>query len=188
MINWKQAKKYCCDKISLIENYDKAKRDLLETWHIHHRKEDEGYSKQDLIALGMYYERPASELIFLTRKEHVSLHSKGVPKSEETRRKISEANKGVKNYMYGKHHSKKTKKKMSESKKGEKCYLYKKTGDKHPRSKQIVQIDKKTGEIIRTWSCAMEVQRQFGIFQSNISLCCSGKLKSAGGYVWKYAG
>ena len=38
--------------------------------------------------------------------------------SEETRKKISESNKGEKHYMYGKHHSEETRKKMSEANKG----------------------------------------------------------------------
>ena len=38
--------------------------------------------------------------------------------SEETRRKISESNKGEKHHMYGKHHSEETKRKISESHKG----------------------------------------------------------------------
>ena len=33
----------------------------------------------------------------------------------------------------------------------------------------------------------MAVQRAMGIDQGNISKCASGKLKSAGGYIWKYA-
>lgn len=160
--------------------------DLLETWHIHHRKEDEGYSVKELVDLGLYYDRPASELIFLTKSEHASLHNKGEKShmygkhhSDETKKKISEAHKGEKNPFYGKSHSEKTRRKMSEAKKG-------KTGEKHNRSKPIVQIDQQTGQVIRRWPCGREVQRQLGIAFGSISKCCLGKLKSAGGFIWRY--
>jgi endogenous inhibitor of DNA gyrase (YacG/DUF329 family) len=44
--------------------------------------------------------------------------NKGKQYSEETRKKISDANKGENNPMYGKHHSEETKKKISEANKG----------------------------------------------------------------------
>ena len=77
MINIINTKKYCSEDISLIENYDKANEDLSQTWHIHHKKEtDEGLSVKQLKELGLYFYRPASELIFLTRYEHNKLHCK----------------------------------------------------------------------------------------------------------------
>lgn len=159
MINKKNAKLFCKEDIYLIENYDKASKDLLEVWDIHHRKEDEGYSKQELIDKGMYYKRPASELKFLTKKEHVSLHMKGNKYSS-----------GEKHPFYGKHRSEETRKKISET-------LF----------KPVNQIDKNTGQVIKTWSCAKEVRRVLGVNNRNISACCSGKRKSAGGYIWRYA-
>ena len=173
MINLKQARKYCCENICLIENYEQAKNDLLEVWHLHHRMESE-YSMKELKDSGMYYNRPANELIFLTKSEHMSLHGKIMP--EETKRKMSINHadfSGEKNPCYGRT--------------GEKHPMFGRTGEKNPKSKPVNQIDKKTGQIIKTWPCAYEVQRQLGIFQSNISLCCSGKYKSCGGYIWKYA-
>jgi hypothetical protein len=44
--------------------------------------------------------------------------NKGIPTSEENKRKISEAIKGENNPMYGKHHSKETREKMSKALKG----------------------------------------------------------------------
>lgn len=117
MINEKQAKKYCREDISLIENYDKAIADKTQVWDCHHRRETI-YSKSDLIEIGEYYNRPACELIFLTPLEHHRLHHLGKHPSEETRKKMSESNKGENNPMFGKHHSVETRKKMSESKKG----------------------------------------------------------------------
>ena len=67
MIDEKQVKKYCIEDISLIENYDQAVNDKSQTWHIHHRLEiqdDITISARQLIEMKLYYERPASELIF----------------------------------------------------------------------------------------------------------------------------
>lgn len=68
-------------EISLIENYDKALKDNFEGWEIHHRLEctlnDEyANSMDDLKRMGMYYNRPYFELIFLTSSEHAKLHYK----------------------------------------------------------------------------------------------------------------
>ena len=117
MIDKKRAIKYCKDDISLIENYDKAIADDTQTWHCHHRRETI-YSAKELIEICEYYNRPACELIFLTKTEHTRLHQLGKHHSEETRKKISESNKGENNPMFGKHHSAETRKKLSESLKG----------------------------------------------------------------------
>ena len=124
MINEKGAKSYCKEDISLIENYDKAIADKTQVWHCHHRRETI-FSKSDLIEIGEYYNRPACELIFLTKSEHTRLHkigennpnfgkpawNKGKHHSEETCKKIAEAHKG-------KNHSDETRQKMSEAHKG----------------------------------------------------------------------
>ena len=117
--------KYCKDYEN-IENYQKAKKDDFKGWHCHHRLETHNsdgerrlvdISYKELKALGMYYNRPAEELIFLTESEH-NAYNKGKSKSAETRRKMSEARKGENHYMYGKHHSEETRKRMSEAAKG----------------------------------------------------------------------
>lgn len=133
MISPGQAR-YCCEDISLIENYEEAMADTTQTWICHHRLEyvdGKVTSQAELKAKGLLYNRPASELIFLTPKAHgkipkhteeskkkTSAALKGRPKSEEHRRKISEANKGEKNSMYGKT--------------GDKNPMYGMTGEKHP--------------------------------------------------------
>ena len=53
-------------------------------------------------------------------------------------------------------------------------------------SKPVFSVDKESG-LIMWWQSAMEASRQTGIAQSNITLCCQGKVKSAGGHVWFYA-
>lgn len=54
-------------------------------------------------------------------------------------------------------------------------------------SKQVQMFDKKTGEVLATFPSTGEAARVTGIAHQNISECCNVKLKSAGGYVWRYA-
>ena len=140
-----------CKNYQDIENYEKALADNFKNWEVHHRLETHNsdgerrlvdITADELKALDMYYNRPADELIFLTIYEHSRLHMKGKHLSEETRKKISsaqkgrpawnkgkkmseefcrknsESHKGEKNSFYGKRHSEETKKKLSETRKG----------------------------------------------------------------------
>lgn len=133
MIDRYRASKYCCEDITLIENYDKAIADTTQTWQIHHRDEIRTLpsgmvvyrTQEDLIESGRYYNCPANELIFLTKSEHNKLHMKYRPKlsedvyckavrtrherghhllSEATKRKISESHKGKSSWNKGKHY------------------------------------------------------------------------------------
>ena len=61
-----------------------------------------------------------------------------------------------------------------------------KFGSDNPMSKRVAQYDKQTLELIKIWGGMREVERELGINQGNISQCCKGKLKSAGGFIWKY--
>ena len=54
-------------------------------------------------------------------------------------------------------------------------------------SKQVQMLDKQTGELLATFPSLMEAVRVTGINQGNISSCCKGKYKSAGGFVWQYS-
>ena len=116
MINEDSVRQFCCDDLSNIENYDLAISDTTQTWHCHHRAEILPcgiFSMDTLKKFGLYYNRPAAELVFLTRFKHLRLHNKGKKLSDETRRKVSEAKKG-------KPRSEETKRKMSEAHKGKK--------------------------------------------------------------------
>lgn len=130
MICIRTINKFCCENISNIENYEKAINDNSQTWSCHHKLETHNsdgerrlvdITRNELIALGMYYHRPANELIFLTNSEHVSLHNKGKLRSEEAKKRISEAHKGNQPWNKGKPCSEETKKKISEANKGKKC-------------------------------------------------------------------
>ena len=118
----------------------------------------------------------------MTKAEHISLHHKGVPLSEATKQKISDAKKGVSIGPL----SEATKQAISDAMKGvPKSEEHKKAiGEGH--SKKVLQYTK-SGEFVREWPSAYEAQRELVIAQSSICKCCKGKLKSAGGYVWRYA-
>lgn len=141
MINEYNAKSYCREDISLIENYELAVADTERMWHCHHRDEIRTLpsgmtvfrSRQDLIDNGRYYNCPANELIFLTKSEHRRLHNIGKTYSDETRKKMSEAAKGKKKKPFSEEHrkhlsesgkgrhyklSEETKKRISEARKG----------------------------------------------------------------------
>lgn len=197
MISERYAKQFCKDDISLIENYEQAVNDKNRKWVVHHRR-GTIYSRDGLKEIGEYYKRPAIELIFMLKEEHDRFHHIGKHYSEKTKKSMSESH-------IGKRHSENTKKKMSESHIGK--HLSEETkrkiskansGNNHPlfgkhhteeyrknKSKPILQYTKE-GEFIKEWIGASEVERVIGIYQGNITFCCQGKLKSAGGFVWRY--
>ena len=96
-----------CKEYWKIENYQEAVNDRTQTWHCHHRHEiDWALTKEDLILIGRYYDVHYSELVFLTQKDHVSLHNKGriapnkgKPHAAETKLKMSKAKKGNNNSL-----------------------------------------------------------------------------------------
>ena len=115
MINERNSKYYCREDISLIENYELAVADS-ETWHCHHRGEMlpcGRFATDDLKKFGLYWRRPASELIFLRHDVHIGMQHIGRHLSEETKHKIVTA-------LKGKPASTETRKKISTILKGRK--------------------------------------------------------------------
>ena len=53
------------------------------------------------------------------------------------------------------------------------------------KSKRVLQFTL-DGEFVREWESTMEIQRQLGYNNANISACCLGKLKTAYGFRWEY--
>ena len=148
MISINSAYAYCSEDITKIENYEKAVADTTQTWHCHHRAEIlpcGKFSRDDLINHHLYYQRPANELIFLTKAEHIRLHRYGIKLSTQQREYISIKTKegmksvpkeklqhmlgrtGMLNPNFGRHHTEETKKKISEAGKGRKQSTYTKT-------------------------------------------------------------
>ena len=91
---------------------------ISNRWVIRHRLElhPDGsirFTRKSLIDLGLYFDRPARELIYMKRKEHTALHVKVDALSDETRKKLSNARVRELNPMWGKHHTEETRQKMS---------------------------------------------------------------------------
>lgn len=98
-------KLYCCEDISNIENFEVAEKSK-ELYDCHHKKEIElNVSAKDLKKMGLYWNRPANELIFIKHTEHASIHSKGRSwgkHTEEAKKKMSEKAKGRPSHQKGK--------------------------------------------------------------------------------------
>lgn len=99
---------------------------------------------------------------------------------EKTREKIRQTligrYAGEKNPFFGKTHSDETKKKVSEAGKNRPIETY--------YQKPVVQLDKDSGAIIKKFLSCAEAQRTLKI--NNVSVCCNGKQKTAGGFIWIY--
>lgn len=52
-------------------------------------------------------------------------------------------------------------------------------------SKRLAQYSL-DGKLIAIFSSLHEASRQTGVNHSHISMCCRGKRKTAGGYIWRY--
>ena len=44
-----------------------------------------------------------------------------------------------------------------------------------------------SGQLVKIWDSARDVENELKIFGSNICKCCNGNIRSYKGYVWKYA-
>ena len=151
--------RYCKDYQN-IENYEKAKKDDFVGWHCHHRLETHNsdgerrlvdINHKELKALGMYYHRPAEELIFLTESEH-NAYNRGKKRSDEARKRMKgnknalchsvsdEARKRMSYAKKGKKLSAEHKNKLSESHKGKNIWIkgthYYNNGEKCVRAKE----------------------------------------------------
>ena len=134
--------KFCSEPLDKIEHYEEALAEGFKCWCMHHRKEIQPdgtrMSRKELKSKGLYYGRPASELIFMRFGEHSALHNTGNAymkwhkHSADTRQKMSEAKRGkhlssehrkkLSEAHKGKNHSDETRLKMSEAHKGKHWY------------------------------------------------------------------
>lgn len=110
----------------------------------------------------------------------------GVKITEETKRKMSEAHKGLeRNETYRKN--------ISLSKMGAKNGMFNKKDGLHHNSKKIIQIDTKKN-VVRMFNSISGASRFLKTINpdisneayKNISACCSGKRKTAYGFIWRY--
>lgn len=107
----------------------------------------------------------------------------GKTHSEESKSKISNANKGRllgKNHPnYGKPLPERTKRKISDSRK------MKRMGLNNPNAKEVIQFTK-SGEFIDTYETIEECASRLNINRSGISQSCNNKLKTYKGYIFLF--
>jgi len=103
----------------------------------------------------------------------------GKTASDETRSKQAKASQNRK-------HSNETISKLREINLGDKNPNYGKIGKTHHRARQIIQLDLDDNEVA-TWDSIMDAHRA-GFDHSNILACTLGRIDTAYGYHWKYAG
>lgn len=99
---------------------------------------------------------------------------------------------GENNYWYGKNLSEETKLKISKSKTGKVTSEETKRkqseahlGNKNKSAKSVLQFSQ-DGIFLKEWNCIMNIKRELGIDNSSVVKCCKGKLKFAGGFIWRY--
>lgn len=85
-----------------------------------------------------------------------------------TRKHISKSKSGSNHPLFGKNHTEDTILKMRDTSK----------------NVSVEQLSK-DGELIRVWDSMTEAERETGIHHNNISKCCSGERKTAGGFIWR---
>lgn len=105
----------------------------------------------------------------------------GVTRSEETKRKLSEINRGEKNPRWGKTLSEETKRKLSKAKRGK--ALSEET--KRKLSKPVIAYrDDGAAEIEFKFSSRTQAAQALGLHRGGISSVIKGKRKTGGG--WKF--
>ena len=81
----------------------------------------------------------------------------------------------ISSYSSAHSHTEESKRRMSEAK----------IGNHNSPQKSVLQFFK-TGELIAEYPSIWEAERQTGCHHGHICECCKGKLKSTGGFIWKY--
>ena len=123
--------------------------------------------------------------------------------SEEHKAKISSSNSGKNNGQYGRRytdeerkymsehsvwrgrkHTEETKRKIREYiKEHPRCPAH--IGKDHPMARAVLQYDK-SGKYINRYETAAEAEKVTGATRSGICTCAKGRIKTAGGYMWRY--
>lgn len=116
--------------------------------------------------------------------ERIASKNRGRKMSEDSKRKMSEAKlnqsfetrQKISNALRGKVRSTSHCLNISKALKGRKNIW---------NNKAVLQYSKQ-GVFIKEWNTISEVSRLANISPGNIVACCKGRLKTAGGFIWKY--
>jgi len=120
----------------------------------------------------------------LKARENMSKAGKGKIKSLEMRSKLSASTKGVRKpnlHNYGRVVSDETKQKISDANKGKGGL----DGSANPMARSIQQLSL-NGELIATFETMKEASEHMGCSSSAISKCCLGVSSTSTGFKWKY--
>lgn len=153
-----------------------------------HSLSDETKKKLSIITKERMNSYSEKELKAIGDKISIALSGKnngfyGKKHTETTREKMRNNHvnfSGSNHPMYGKHHSEETKTEWSKKRKGKNLY------DDNPNAKSVIQYDKEMN-YIKTFSTIKEASESAKCSPQNISSCCAGRIKSCGGYKWRYA-
>lgn len=115
---------------------------------------------------------------------------KGMKAGKQTIARMKTAHSKERNPMFGRTQTEETRRKISMAKKGKKLSdeCKKKlsralSGEKNPSAKPVLQYDQEMN-LLAVWRYIEEAAKATGA--NNISSCCKGRLKTSGGYVWRY--
>jgi hypothetical protein len=100
----------------------------------------------------------------------------------DTKKKLSEMNKGKNNPQFGKKWTKELKDKRQKETIGDKNPNY---GSKSPNRKTIGMYDLQN-ILIEKFNSIREAYKKTKITESSISGVCNGRHKKAGGFIWKF--
>lgn len=136
------------------------------------------------------------------------------PLSEETKAKLSAIRKQQGNFRYGSHHTEETKAKISEANKGKTVFVSEETkkkisdstkgvpkseeakrhmkeaqlANRYRRAKKVLQLTLDKKMVVAQYSSLSDAARVVGASgTSRIIGCCKGKYANAYGYCWQYA-
>lgn len=192
----------------LIENFDTLNRS--KGYNLRHGGNNGEHSEETKTKLKRAWEHRDRVMPEHVRKA-MSKSRTGKHLSEETKKKISKAQKGKPRYYirgenhpnYGKHYSEEERKQMSERMSGKNNPNYGKhfseehkrkisesnkgkyvpSGAENPTADKVAQYNM-DGVLIKVWGCKKDAARTLNINPSHISACCKGRRKSAGEYMW----
>ena len=119
------------------------------------------------------------------------MHDKMIGKKWSDESNAKKGKKGKEHYFYGKHMSEEQKEKLRQANLGKKYSneINAKKGSKgakNPAARAVNQYSK-SGNFIKHWDYIKQASNELGASQTGIILCCRGRQKTCGGFMWKYA-